>query len=137
MLRKWLFRLLFGRPRAVFTTSAPHPVGPYSQAIVVGGLVFGAGQLGIDPATGTIPGATAAEQMIQALRNMEAVLAASGSARSGVVKVTLYFKDLADYGQVNAAYEQFFRGHKPARLAVQVSLIPLGGLVKPDYIAVS
>lgn len=136
MLRSFLLRWLFGRPRPVFTPAAPHPVGPYSQAIVVGGFVFGAGQLGIDPATGKIPGVTAEEQIAQALKNMQSVLVAAGSDYTRVVKVTVYFKDLGDFAGVNAVYQEFFRGHKPARSAVQVPLIPLNGLIELDYTAV-
>lgn len=135
-MRKLLFRLLFGRPYAVFTPQAPKPVGPYSQAIVYGSLVFAAGQLGIDPVTGTLVSPTAEGQMEQALKNMRAVLQAAGSDVSQVVKVTVYFRDLNHYGPVNAVYERFFQGNKPARSAVEVPRIPLDALIELDYFAV-
>lgn len=123
------------KPHAIYTSDAPNPVGPYSQAIVAGDLVFGAGQLGIDPKQGKIVDPTAAGQMAQAIQNMFAVLNAAGSDPSKLLKVTVYFKDLDDFEIVNAVYEKKLGGVRPARSAVQADRIPLDALVEIDYIA--
>ena len=131
-----LIRWLWGPPRAVFTPLAPKPVGPYSQAIVVGPLVYGAGQLGIDPDTGVIPAPDAAGQMEQALKNMQAVLRAARTDKSRVLQVTVYFKNLDDFAAVNVVYERFFQNHKPARSGIEASHLPLNALIEIDYVAV-
>jgi 2-iminobutanoate/2-iminopropanoate deaminase len=123
------------QPKAVYTPDAPNPVGPYSQAQVAGGFVFGAGQLGIDPKQGKIVASTAEGQMEQAIKNMFAVLSASGSEPQKLVKVNVYFKSLDDFEKVNAVYTRMLGATKPARSAVQVDRIPLDALIEIDYIA--
>jgi 2-iminobutanoate/2-iminopropanoate deaminase len=121
--------------KAVYTSDAPKPVGPYSQAQIAGNLIFGAGQLGIDPKQGKIVAITAEGQMEQSLKNTFAVLKAAGSDASKLIKVTVYFKDLNDFNRVNAVYERMLGTNRPARAAVQVSRLPLDGLIEIDYIA--
>lgn len=122
-------------PQVIYTADAPKPVGPYSQAVVTGDLVFGAGQLGIDPQFGKITSSTAEGQMEQSIKNMFAVLKAAGSDPSRLVKVTVYFKSLDDFEKVNAVYIRMLGENRPARAAVEVSRIPLDGLIEIDYIA--
>jgi 2-iminobutanoate/2-iminopropanoate deaminase len=124
------------KPYAIYTADAPKPVGPYSQAIVAGNLVFGAGQLGIDPKQGKIIAETADGQMAQAIQNMFAVLHAAGSDPTKLVKVTVYFKDLNDFEKVNVVYEKMLGNNRPARAAIQADRIPLDALIEIDYIAV-
>lgn len=123
------------KPEVIYTSDAPHPVGPYSQATVAGGLVFGAGQLGIDPKQGKIVDTTAEGQMAQAIQNMFAVLHAAGSDPTRLLKVTVYFKDLNDFEKMNAVYEKKLGSTRPARSAIQADRIPLDALVEIDYIA--
>jgi 2-iminobutanoate/2-iminopropanoate deaminase len=121
---------------AVATPSAPAAIGPYSQGVDTGGLVFASGQLGLDPASGEFAGPAAADQARQAIRNLEAVLAAAGLGLGDVVKTTVFLADLADFAAVNAVYAECFAGAvKPARSAVQVAALPKGGLVEIEAIA--
>jgi len=120
----------------ISTKGAPKAVGPYSQGIAAGGLVFVSGQLGIDPATDELAGATIESQTHQALSNIAAILGASGASLDGVVKTTVFLKDLDDFGAMNAVYAQFFEKSLPARTTAQVSDLPKGALVEIDCIAV-
>jgi 2-iminobutanoate/2-iminopropanoate deaminase len=121
--------------RAIESPSAPRPVGPYAQAITSGELVFCAGQIGLDPASGKlVPGGTVPE-LQQALFNLAAVLAAAGLGMEDVVKTTLFLVDLADGPAVNAVYGEAFRAPYPARSTVQVSALPAGARVEVDAIA--
>jgi 2-iminobutanoate/2-iminopropanoate deaminase len=121
--------------RAIESPSAPRPVGPYSQAVSSGELVFCAGQIGLDPASGKlVPGGTVAE-LQQALFNLAAVLAAAGLGMEDVVKTTLFLVDLADGPAVNAAYGEAFRAPYPARSTVQVSALPAGARIEIEAIA--
>jgi 2-iminobutanoate/2-iminopropanoate deaminase len=122
---------------AITTPDAPAAIGPYSQGVAVGGLVFTSGQLGIDPATGEFAGTTARDQARQALLNVGAVLAAAGLGPADVAKVTVFLADIADFAAVNAVYAEFFTGPVlPARSAVQVAALPKGGLVEIEAVAV-
>lgn len=121
--------------RAIETESAPAAIGPYSQAIVAGGLVFTAGQVGLDPATGElVPGGVAA-QAKRALRNLEAVLDAAGSGFDRVVKTTIYLVDVTHFAQVNEVYGGYMVQPYPARSTVAVRELPKGALVEIDCIA--
>jgi 2-iminobutanoate/2-iminopropanoate deaminase len=121
---------------AIATSAAPAAIGPYSQGVAVGGLVFTSGQLGIDPATGEFAGTTASDQARRALLNVGAVLAAAGLGPSDVAKVTVFLADIADFAAVNAVYAEFFTGPVlPARSAVQVAALPKGGLVEIEAVA--
>lgn len=123
------------RSKPVYTPDAPKPIGPYSQAMITGELVFCSGQLGINPFTGEFAGKTAAEQAEQALQNLKAVLVSAGSEPSHVVKVTLFLKNIKDFDEVNEVYAKHFVDGKPARSTVEVSELPKGALVEIDAIA--
>ena len=122
---------------AVTTNDAPKPVGPYSQAIKSGKQVFCSGQIGLLPETGAMAGDDITMQTRQALKNLAAVLAASGSDMAHVLKVTIYMKDLADFGKVNDIYKDYFSVTKPARSTVQVAALPKGALIEIECIAVA
>ncbi|MFN2230086.1 MAG: RidA family protein [Anaerolineae bacterium] len=117
------------------TADAPAAVGPYSQAIRSGNLVYTAGQLGLDPATGKLVAGGIQAQTRQALRNVQAILAASGSSMAHVIKTTVYLQDIADFRDMNEVYATFFPDAPPARSAVQVAALPLGGLVEIEAVA--
>ena len=118
----------------IHTADAPAAVGPYSQAIRSGNLLLTSGQLGLDPATGTLPEGVEA-QAKQALENIGAILAEAGYAKEDVVKTTVFIRNMGDFAAVNAIYASFFGDHKPARSCVEVSALPKGGLVEIEVIA--
>ncbi len=120
----------------ISTPNAPKALGPYSQGIHTGSLIFASGQLGLDPTTGKFASEDVAEQARQAMRNLEAVLMAGGASLAHIVKTTIFLADMADFKAVNAAYGEFFAGEPPARSTVQVAALPLGGLVEIEAIAV-
>jgi 2-iminobutanoate/2-iminopropanoate deaminase len=120
--------------RAVSTPDAPAALGPYSQAVVAGGLVFCSGMPGIDPATGSAPDGIEA-QTEQALRNLDAVLTAAGSSLSYLVKTTIFYTDVDDFPALNAVYERFMPDPPPARSAPADIRLPRGLLVSIDAIA--
>ena len=119
----------------IHTDSAPKAIGPYSQAIVHGALVYCAGQVALDPKTGALVGTTAAEQAEQALKNLTAVLAAAGSSPAAVIKTTIFLVDMNDFAAVNDVYAKAFGAHKPARSTVAVAALPKGARVEIDCIA--
>ncbi|KAI0033853.1 translation initiation inhibitor [Vararia minispora EC-137] len=119
----------------ISTPNAPAAIGPYSQAIVAGSLVFASGCLGFDPQTGGFVGESIEAQARQALTNLKAVLEASGTDMGKVVKATVFMKDMNDFVAVNKIYEEFFGQHKPARSAVEVARLPKDGLVEIEAIA--
>lgn len=119
----------------ISTANAPAAVGPYSQGIKAGGFVFTAGQLGIDPATGKFVEGGVTDQARQALKNLQAILQAAGSSLGQVSKVTVFLQDMNDFKRVNEVYAEFFKTNPPARSAVQVAALPLGGLVEMEAIA--
>jgi len=117
----------------IMTENAPRPIGPYSQAIVDGDMVFCSGQLGMDPVTGIMP-ESAADQARQALQNLQAVLQAAGTSLSRSVKVTIFLIDISKFSEVNEVYGGFFTPPFPARTVVQVSALPKGAAVEIDAI---
>ncbi len=120
----------------IATPDAPAAIGPYSQAVRTGDLVFTAGQIGLHPDTGEIvPGGITA-QTEQVLRNLSAVLKAAGSSMADVVKVTVYLEDMAQFGKMNEVYARYFPENPPARAAVEVSELPKRVAVEMDCIAV-
>ena len=121
--------------QAVSSDQAPAALGPYSQAIVAGGFVFCSGMAGIDPATGTIPDGVEA-QTEQALVNLAAVLAAAGASMAEVVKTTIFYADVEDFGRLNEVYERHMPDPPPARSAPANVRLPRGLLVSIDAIAV-
>ena len=120
--------------KVISTSQAPAAIGPYSQAIRSGNLLFASGQLGLDPATGNLVDGIEA-QARQALTNLQAVLAAAGAGVEHVVKTTIFLADMADFATVNAIYAEVFRHEPPARSTVQVAALPKGGLVEIEVIA--
>ena len=121
--------------RPIESPSAPRPVGPYSQAVAAGDLVFCAGQIGLDPASGKLVAGGTVSELRQALANLSAVLGAAGLGLDDVVKTTLFLVDLADGPAVNAAYGEAFRAPYPARSTVQVSALPAGARIEIEAIA--
>jgi 2-iminobutanoate/2-iminopropanoate deaminase len=119
------------------TALAPAPVGPYNQAIVAAGLVFVAGQIALDPATGTIVGeGDVAAQTTRAMESLKAILEAAGAKLEDVVKTTVFLADMNDFPTVNAVYAQYFdEATAPARACVEVSRLPKNVLVEVDCIA--
>lgn len=118
----------------IATPHAPGAVGPYSQAIRSGNLVFTAGQIGLDPATGKLVEGLE-NQAEQVLANLSAVLAAAGSSLDQAVKTTIFLADMADFAQVNAIYGRAFSVTPPARSTIQAAGLPLGALVEIEVIA--
>lgn len=119
----------------VQSASAPAAIGPYSQAIKVGNLLFCSGQIALDPKSGQMVGTTAAEQAEQVLKNLAAVLAAGGASLAHVARTTIYLVSMADFAAVNEVYGKHFGAHKPARATVAVKELPKAGLVEIDCIA--
>ncbi len=120
--------------KVIQTQHAPAAIGPYSQAIRAGSLVFASGQLGLDPQTGKLQDGVEA-QAHQVLANVKAVLEAAGTSVENVVKSTLFLADMADFAKVNAIYGEVFRHEPPARSTIQVAALPLGGLVELEVVA--
>jgi len=120
--------------QAVSTPGAPGAIGPYSQGIASGDLVFCSGQLGLDPETGEMAAGVEA-QAERALRNLAAVLAAAGCSWADVVKTTIYLADITDFAAVNAIYAGFMADPPPARSTFAVGALPKGGRVEIDAIA--
>ena len=121
--------------RSVSSEGAPKALGPYSQAIVAGELVFCAGQIGLDPKTGEIVSGDIKEQTRRVLDNLAAVLEAAGSGLDRVTKTTVFLTDLAEFAAMNEAYAERFGSHRPARSTVPVAGLPRGGRVEIECIA--
>jgi 2-iminobutanoate/2-iminopropanoate deaminase len=119
----------------VATDRAPAAVGPYSQAVRIGSLVYTAGQIPLDPATGKLVGGGIEAQTLRVLQNLQAVLEAAGASLANVIKTTVFLQDIGDFGAMNGVYAQFFRMSPPARSAVQVAALPLGAMVEIEAIA--
>jgi 2-iminobutanoate/2-iminopropanoate deaminase len=120
---------------AVSTAGAPAAIGPYSQGITSGDLVFCSGQLGLDPATGDLVDGGVEAQAERALRNLAAVLDAAGATFDDVVKTTIFLADIGDFAAVNAVYAGFMPDPPPARSTFAVGALPKGGLVEIEAIA--
>ena len=121
--------------RIIATQTAPAAVGPYSQAVVAGNLMFCSGQIALDPATGSMVGASPAEQTEQVLKNVSALLAAEGLSLTDVVKATVFATDMGAFAAVNEVYARFFTSEPPARSFVEVSALPKNALVEIEVIA--
>jgi 2-iminobutanoate/2-iminopropanoate deaminase len=119
----------------VSTPGAPQAIGPYSQAVMVNGFIFTAGQVALDPARGELVAGGIAEQTARAMENLRAVLTAAGSSLSQVVKTTVFLVDMADFAAMNEVYGQAFGGHRPARSTVAVAGLPRGARVEIEVIA--
>jgi 2-iminobutanoate/2-iminopropanoate deaminase len=121
--------------REISVDNAPKAIGPYSQAIDTGALVFLSGQIPLDPVTGQLLGADVKSQTAQALRNIEAVLAGAGLSRAHVVKTTVFLADMADFAAMNEVYADFFGATRPARSTIQAAALPRGALVEIESVA--
>jgi 2-iminobutanoate/2-iminopropanoate deaminase len=123
--------------KIIFTPDAPPAVGPYSQAVVIEPLklVYTAGQIALDPATGQLIGGGIQAETRQVLQNLKAVLEAAGSCLDNVVKMTVFLTDMNDFQAMNAIYQEFFKQNPPARSAVAVKALPRGAQVEMEAIA--
>lgn len=119
----------------IYSENAPKPIGPYSQAVKVGKFVFVSGQIGINPANGTIP-QDLENQFHQVMQNITNILKQAGSDLSKVVKVTIYLKDLSDFSLINNLYSKYFADNYPARETVEVSKLPRDAKIEISVIAI-
>ncbi|MCE7904202.1 MAG: RidA family protein [Anaerolineae bacterium CFX3] len=119
----------------VSTPNAPRAIGPYSQAVRADGLVFTAGQIGLDPSTMEMVAGGVEEQTRQVLTNLKSVLEAAGSSLGRVVKTTVFLTDMANFAAMNAIYAEFFPDEPPARSAVAAAGLPKGALVEIEAVA--
>ena len=120
--------------KVIATDKAPAAIGPYSQAIEIGNLVFTSGQIPVDPATGEIPEGVEA-QAEQAFTNVRELLAAAGTSIDNVIKTTVFIKDMNDFGKINEIYAKYFTGSYPARSCVEVARLPKDVLIEIEAIA--
>ena len=124
--------------RAILTPGAPAPVGPYSQAVVHGELVFASGQIPLDPASGKLIAGEIEAQAERVLENLRAVLEAAGSSLGQVLRTTVYVTDLSLFARMNAVYARYFdHAPAPARATVQAAALPLGAQIEIDAIALA
>lgn len=121
--------------KQISTSNAPAAIGPYSQALRTGNMMFVSGQIPVDPVTGLMAD-TIEAQAAQSLTNLKNILAAEGLSMKNVIKTTVFLADLSDFAKVNAVYETFFEAPYPARSCVQVAAIPKGAGVEIECIAV-
>lgn len=122
--------------KVIFSEKAPAAIGPYSQAIEAGGMVFVSGQLPVDASTGEFAPGGVSEQTRQSLENMRHILTEAGLTMNNVVKTTVFLADMALFADMNAVYATYFEGAFPARSAVAVKALPKGALVEIECIAV-
>ena len=119
----------------IYTEKAPAAVGPYSQAMVVNGLVYTSGQIALDPATGEMAGTTIEEQAEQVMKNLVAILEAAGTRPENAVKTLCFLTDMSDFAAFNAVYARYFT-EKPARSCIAVSALPKGAKCEVEAVAV-
>lgn len=120
----------------ISTKNAPGAVGPYSQAVKTGNMIFTSGQLHINPENGELIKGDIQEQTKQCLENVKAILTEGGASLEDVVKVTIFMTDISKFSLVNAVYGEYFSNHKPARSCVGVKELPLGGEIEIEAVAV-
>jgi 2-iminobutanoate/2-iminopropanoate deaminase len=123
--------------KTIATERAPQAVGPYSQAVVHGGVAYLSGQIPLDPVSGELVPSDVALQTEQVLKNLQAVLEACGSSLEKVLKVTVYLKDMNDFARMNEVYGRFFKQNPPARAAIQVARLPKDVGIEMDAIAIA
>lgn len=121
--------------KVINTKSAPGAIGPYSQAVQVGNLVYTSGQIPIDPSTGAFAEGGIKEQTRQSLTNVQAILKEAGLTMNDVIKTTVFLADMNDFADMNSVYAEFFSNPYPARSAVAVKTLPKGALVEIEVIA--
>jgi 2-iminobutanoate/2-iminopropanoate deaminase len=122
--------------KQISTGKAPSAIGPYSQGVIAGGVLYTAGQIALDPASGKIVEGGIVEQTDRVMQNLQEVLNEAGASWADVVKTTVYLHDLAHFPTVNEVYGRWLDGSRPARSTVQVSALPRGALVEIDAIAI-
>lgn len=122
--------------KVINTKNAPAAIGPYSQAVLMGNMLYASGQLGLDPATGNFVPGGVTEQTEQVFKNIRAILEEAGLTIANVVKTTCFLADMSDFAAMNAVYEKQFAGDFPARSAVAVKTLPKNGLVEIEIIAI-
>jgi 2-iminobutanoate/2-iminopropanoate deaminase len=120
----------------ISTENAPGAIGPYSQAVKTGNMIFCSGQIPIDPKTGEFVSDNVAEQTVQVLKNLSAVLEAAGASLNDVVKTTVFLADMGDFVEMNTVYAEYFNENKPARATVQAARLPRDARVEIECIAV-
>lgn len=120
---------------SISTEKAPAAIGPYSQGVVVNGLLFASGQIALSPETGELVGSTIEEQAEQVMKNVGALLTAAGTDFDHVVKTTCFLEDIADFAKFNAVYAKLFGEKLPARSAVGIDKLPKGALIEVEVIA--
>lgn len=123
--------------KVISTTNAPAAIGPYSQAVKVGNMLFMSGQLGIDPATGDFVEGGVKAQTVWAFKNIHAILTEAGLSMDHIVKTTVFLADMADFATMNEVYAAQFSGAFPARSAVAVKTLPKNGLVEIEVLAIA
>ena len=116
------------------TQYAPAAIGPYSQAVLSGNMLFTSGQLGLEPDSGVLPQGIQA-QAAQSLKNLQAILEEAGFRKTDVVKTVIYLKNMSDFAAVNEIYAAFFGDHRPARSCIEVSRLPKDGLIEIEAVA--
>ncbi len=121
--------------QTISTPHAPAAIGPYSQAVVHGGVVYVSGQIALDPVSGQVVGAGVSAQTAQVLANLGAVLEAAGSSRSQVIRTTVYLREMVDFAAMNIVYAEFFGETRPARATVAVAGLPRDVRVEIDCVA--
>jgi 2-iminobutanoate/2-iminopropanoate deaminase len=122
--------------KRVHTAKAPEAIGPYSQAIVAGNMVYTAGQIALDPSTMEIVSGTVSEQTERVFQNLQAILEESGSSLGAVVKTTVFLADMNDFGAMNEVYARHFGDHKPARSTVEAARLPKDVRVEIEAVAI-
>lgn len=120
--------------RTVYTRNAPKAIGPYSQAVVSGDLIFLSGQIALDPETGVLTGNDVTSQTERVIENIRAIIEAAGGSLADVVKTTVYMVDLGEFAEMNRVYEKYFLDVMPARATVQVASLPAGALIEIDAV---
>jgi 2-iminobutanoate/2-iminopropanoate deaminase len=121
--------------KAIVTDKAPKAIGPYSQGISFGDLVFVSGQIPIDPSTGELVGGTIENQAHRVFKNLEGIICAAGSDLNKTIKVTIFLKNIEDFAKINAVYTEYFKETFPARAVVEISRLPKDAIIEADAIA--
>lgn len=120
----------------ITSEKAPKAIGPYSQAIRAGHIIYTSGQLGMDPASGVIVDGGVEAETRQALHNLESILSSAGTDLASVLKTTVFLRDINDFSRMNGIYQEFFKDQPPARSAVQVGALPKGAAVEIEAVAI-
>ncbi|HOM71664.1 MAG TPA: RidA family protein [Armatimonadota bacterium] len=123
--------------KIIETSTAPKAIGPYSQAVKAGGLIFVSGQIPINPNTNELVSGSIETETTQVMENLKAILSAAGATLADVVKTTIYLADMGDFAKVNEVYGSYFTGSYPARATVQVAGLPKGVRVEIDAVAIA